>query len=255
MNVYDDHKAWDKAIPAPDFNVAAFQAQIDRITGTVRGQPILMLRWTWDCHQTYFKGTWAEEEVWEYAVAWRNGNPVIPPRWVLHQRYEVGQYRDSWEVTRYIQNPEIGEIMDRGEPPPEWYKHLATLTIHNDFCCHYAMNQDKAKCHGVRYRKPDDQDLDELRKQRREHDILPSMNPHEPLSDAEVQAAFAAANGREKEKQAKLATYRKARWAEFMKDFGFKAPGQGREKKRNYSFDQLPTGFETAPSGLIIPKG
>lgn len=245
---------WNIPIPRPaHFDVAGYQEKIDRITGLAHGRPIIMLRWTWDVHETYFRGTKFEEEVWEYASKWEAGKPFIAPRWVLHQRYERNQYVQSWEASRYIQDPETGEIMDRGEAPPEFYKHLATLTVHDAWCCEWAKNRDKAKCVGADYRSPDEEDLDALRRQRREHDLLPSMNPHEPLSNAEVEAAYAEANGRVQEKEAQLATYRKARWADFIKDYGHKGPGHGgRGPKVNYS---MPTGFEASSGGILIPKG
>ncbi len=240
----NDPKAWSLKIPAPAFDVIGFQRKLDAIAGTSGGKPIVRLMWSWDVHEPKFG-----EEVWRYTIRWENGRRVIAPRWVLEQRLEPGQYYEQWQATRFMKDPGTGEMRDRGEPPTDgYYKHLDTIAEHDEFCCGLAWTEDRRSCVG-KYREPGQDVLDRLNKARIERDLLPYVNPHEPLSDTEIAAAFAEGTSKYKEYEEQLATERKARWQDFVKFYGHK--GMGESKGTLYS---LP-GYTATDGGLLVPEG
>lgn len=112
---YNDVANWAAAgiWQPPSFDAVGYQRKLDQIFGlSPSGDPICRVRWAWECQR------WENIE-WDSfgnAVAgeWRQkyraltveiGNDeyvdISPPRWVLEERFEPGQYARSWELTRY----------------------------------------------------------------------------------------------------------------------------------------------------------
>jgi tRNA dimethylallyltransferase len=161
-----------------------------------------------------------------------------------------GQYWDSWNASRFIEDPGTGEIHDRGEPPPEMYTHLKTIADHNDFCCKFAWQEDRANCFGE-YREPGDDTLAALKQARDERDARPYTNPHEPLSEADIALAMAEGAKQAAEQKAKSAQLAREMWDDYYKLYGHKARGESQGVVRSF-----PTpGFTETKTGLLVPEG
>jgi hypothetical protein len=239
-------KVWDQAIPAPSFNMVGYQSRIDSIVGkSPSGAPIVKLAWTHDVYDLMFG-----KRVYRYGVKDGAVRPFIPPRFVLMQRHERGQYWDSWNASRFIEDPGTGEIHDRGEPPAEMYTHLKTIANHNDFCCKFAWQEDRANCFGE-YREPGDDTLAALKQARDERDARPYTNPHEPLSEADIALAMAEGAKQAAEQKAKSAQLAREMWDDYYKLYGHKARGESQGVVRSF-----PTpGFTETKTGLLVPEG
>lgn len=206
--LYDDPRNWGSPgiWHAPTFNAAKFQKRLNRIVGTSDGKPIVRLVWAWD-HRTrdfYFcdwdsfgRGTKAEFR-YKYRFTTLNlgdGDTmdIPPPRWILEQRYEPGQYAPSWEAGRWMTKT-LGwdkklkaDIKKRFElrpqaPPDGWYGFLRCISDHDadELCCTRA-RQRGGTCWGY-YREPSRLDLDLVQDAVRRRNADPyKWSPHEPL--------------------------------------------------------------------------
>lgn len=239
---------WGDYIPPPGFNAAGYQSRIDAIVGTSEGRPIVRLSWT---HDVFIPRR--GKRLFTYGV--KDGaegalRPYIPPRWVLMQRHERGQWLPSWNQSRYEIDPNTGEIIDSGEPPEDLYTHLKTIAVHNDFCCQDAHEQDRANCFGE-YREPGDDTLAALKQARDERDARPYTNPHEPLSEADIALAMAEGAKQAAEQKAKSAQLAREMWDDYYKLYGHKARGESQGVVRSF-----PTpGFTETKTGLLVPEG
>lgn len=218
--LYNDPRRWGSPgiWDAPSFNAAKFQRRMDRIVGTSDGKPIVRLVWAWD-HRTkdfYFcdwdsfgRGVKAEFRYKYRFTTLDLGNgdtmDIPPPRWVLEQRYEPGQYAPSWEAGRWMTKTvgavekKIGkdengqdivktiDIQKRFElrpqsPPDGWYGFLRCISDHDhdEGCCTRA-RQRGGTCWGY-YREPSQFDLDLVEDAVRRRDADPhKWSPHQPL--------------------------------------------------------------------------
>lgn len=104
-------------VPAPSFDVRGFQKKIDSIVGlNPEGKSIVRLRWARDCKKWLnyewdsFGSTTKGEMVQKYCAFRVDVNDadfveVSPPRWILEERFEPGQYSGSWDAARYVNVP------------------------------------------------------------------------------------------------------------------------------------------------------
>lgn len=237
MSHLDDPKEWGSYIPPP-FDPTGFQRRIDVVTGLApSGKPILWLRWTHDVTELRFG-----VNVFIYGVKDGKTRPFIPPRWVLHQRQEPGQYWDSWQATRYQEGPD-GKMRDRGEPPQDgYYAHLLTIAEHNDYCCDLAYKRDREKCFG-QYKPPDDVLLEGIRRAR---DAREYVEPMAPISERGLQAAAVAAKAKMDAIQAKNKEEQSRLCQEYARDNIHKLYG---DTGTGYSF-----GFAQNEAGLFVPE-
>ena len=244
--VYDNQLKWGTygIWEQPVFDVEAFQSKIDAIVGTSLGQPIVRLVWAWDkrCREAYFTkwdlaGNGIELE-FEYKYRFAkipigNGDTtdICPPRWILEQRYEPGQYAPSWEASRWAEKdigkrhtcnktddqrltescncPDIRQRVELKPPPPAdgWYQFLWTIAEHesNLACCERLPEESRRHCYGY-YRLPLQKDLDRLQRAVKLRDQDKAIDPHKPMPQdvlAEIhRAAFASHKEEERLKQA-----------------------------------------------------
>lgn len=116
---YDDHENW-LAVgiwKAPPFDVDGYQQKLNAIAGvTPSNQPIVRVKWAWDCRKwqntewdSFGNATRGEFRQKYRALTVELGNDeyvdISPPRWVLEERFEPGQYAASWEASRYLTKP------------------------------------------------------------------------------------------------------------------------------------------------------
>ncbi len=222
--VYNNPLRWGDAgiWNPPAFNVRKFQKRIDRILGTADGKPIVRVVWAWQVRR------WEAGEMRQayrfYTARLPNGDTcdLSPPRWILEERFEPGQYMASWIANRYVRRQtgvrEIGtqlrttdefgrpiekpveepvfepvyEVVDSlGDPPLEgFYGYLLTVADHDpDYgCCRRAWKAWKEgkrgilRCWGY-YRPPGDRELQILQQAKAARDANPyKQSPHEPLT-------------------------------------------------------------------------
>jgi hypothetical protein len=140
---------------------------------------------------------------------------VSVPRFAIEERIEPEQFIPSWEAGRYQAQPGTEEVLDRGEPPNEWWRTLWVIADHegkakqgHGSCCRRAEQLDRA-CWGY-YRHPAEWDLDEIRRihQMKLRDDGFTQNPYEPLSEHEMErsmkSAFAIKEKVREKRQAEL---------------------------------------------------
>lgn len=207
---FDDPRNWAKkeCYQQPSFNVRKFQKRLNRICGTSDGKPIVELTWAWDQRNRDFyyvdwdsfgRGTKVEFRYKYRFASFALGNgdtiDIPPPRWILSQRYEPGQYAPTWEASRWkTQNMGADangdEILKRFElrpetPPDGWYSFLRCVADHDSdlACCNRAFRERGAVCWGY-YREPAQFDLDLVQDAIRRRDADPyKWSPHAPLPD------------------------------------------------------------------------
>jgi hypothetical protein len=266
----------------PTFNVKKFQKRLDRICGTSDGKPIVRLVWAWDKRCREFRYTkWDEfgrgvegDHYYKYRAAVIPINDVdtvdiCPPRWILEQRYEPGQYAASWEQSRWAEQcvgqdangqPINSRIELRDAAPPEWYGFLMTIAEHEpgNACCARQWKERKASCWGY-YREPSDRDLDTLQRAVSLRDADPyRYSPHEPLPpEAVSEITRAAFIEEEADKQAKQQQTHDI-WSDFVKTHGWRIFEDRNSKAlRHGKYHFLNNGkskFSVTPSGLLVPS-
>lgn len=204
--MYDDYKQWPLAYEHPRFNVKRFQKKIDAIIGvTVDNKPIARLQWAWDSRE-YIAGDWRAKYRFMTVEVPGGVIDICPPRWVLEERNEPGQYEAAWEAGRYFTDPETKERVDlRGPAPREgWYSYLELVAEHDDgkACCDYLWETERRRCWGY-YREPAQKDLDQLVMAKALRDKNPYNSPHAPLSEATLAEIGREAFTRQEEAKAK----------------------------------------------------
>jgi len=259
---YGTYGIWEP----PVFDVAGFQKKLDAIAGTSLGKPIVRLVWAWDkrCRDPYFtewdiagNGTKLEFG-YKYRVARvpiGNGDTVdiCPPRWILEERFEPGQYTPSWEATRWAEQdigkrhtcnktdaqrsvemcdcPDIRQRIELKPPAPGdgWYNLHRVIAEHepNQACCERLFKEGRQNCWGL-YRLPAQKDLDRLQRAISLRDADDhKVDPHQPMSEEALKhahrAAFAEMEAEEAAKQSEKddLAYASKDWAERMIRNGF----------------------------------
>jgi hypothetical protein len=225
--VYDSERLWTSPgiwHPPENFDAAAYQRKLNEICGlSGDGQPVIRVQWAWAARK------WTNYEWDEFGNAtkgeWRQKYrcltvelpndeyvDISPPRWVLEERFEPGQYERSWESSRYVhdaafcrrcRNMGIGLYetsttctrRDVWGPAPRdgWYNllpHIGMVAEHERGlrCCARLWKSNKEICYG-RYKVPDGLELRILREARRNRDRDAEANPHEEMSVAALEQA------------------------------------------------------------------
>jgi hypothetical protein len=117
--IYDKPSKWSSAgifVPPTHFDKEAYQLLLDEIFGTANGRSICRVSWaweqrkwwnyTWDEFGNATKGEWRQKyTALTVEVGGDEYVDVSPPRWVLEERFEPGQYEKSWESSRYVHDP------------------------------------------------------------------------------------------------------------------------------------------------------
>lgn len=109
--IRDHWRDWDESfVPAPVFDVAAYQERLTAIGGQVKGQPILKLEWGGDAFITKYSD-------WDMA-----GNPINEvkiPRFAIPRRHKIMDYEMYIPVRRWIiseyKPPEQGRPDDNSD--------------------------------------------------------------------------------------------------------------------------------------------
>ncbi len=280
--VLDDPLKW--ATPGiwepPAFNARKFQKRIDRIVGTADGQPIVRLVWAWDKRCRDFRFTkWDSfgrglegEFSYRYRAATVPLNDVdtvdiCPPRWILEQRYEPGQYAAEWERSRWASrcvgkdgsgNPIEQRCELKGPPPFEWYGFLMAVSEHDPgrTCCARRWRDYRVNCWGY-YREPSQSDLDLLAEAVARRNADPyKYSPHEPLPaealDEIQRAAFIEEDIIEQDKKVQIHDL----WSDWVGTHGWRINEPRHAKSLTHGrYHFMPQRrFSVTPSGLLIPS-
>jgi hypothetical protein len=211
----NDPLSWLDARRAPAFDVKRFQDRIDDIVGTNRtGKSIIRLVWSWD---SWFPAFGRKHQRYNFLTLEWDGKliDVSVPRFAIEERIEPEQFIPSWDAARYQSQPGTEEVLDRGDPPNEWWRTLWVVADHetspvqgHGSCCKRAEALERA-CWGY-YRNPSEYDLNEIRRihQLKLRDDQFTQNPYEPLSQREMErsmkSAFDIKEKRKEQKQAEL---------------------------------------------------
>ena len=106
---YDNEKNWTQMgiWRPPSFDAVGYQKKLDQIFGlSPSGDPICRVRWAWQCQRweniawddfgNATKGEWRQKY---RALTVEIGDDeyvdISPPRWILEERFEPGQYARS----------------------------------------------------------------------------------------------------------------------------------------------------------------
>src|SRR5262245_43170426 len=272
--VYDHVERW--ASPniwePPTFDVVKFQERIDNVIGTADGKPIVRVIWAWQSREFFHTkfDDLGKPTRGEHRAKYRFMTVKLPndedvdisvPRWILEQRYEPGQYYQSWQQSRYIRNPETGRLEDkRGEPPADgWYGYLRTVAEHDpdEACCDRAWRDHRRRCWGY-YREPGQKDLDILQKAvyLRDHDPQ-KYSPHEPLPEEALDELQRLAYATEEEPLNKEhSRIQRDGWHSWLNSHGWRAFTQSHKRlKHGHYQPAFPVNqFTETDTGLLIPK-
>jgi len=253
---YDDPRTWHETPLEPIFDTKDYQRRIDEIVGTSNDHSIVRLIWSWKSREFLF-GRWqAKYRAWSVTVG-EEVYDISPPRWILEERFEPGQYFDAWQATRYIKDPATGELLDKGEPPRDgWYGYLHLCAEHepNGACCERAYKCKRRRCWGY-YREPNDADLDLLRRamKRKAEDNF-KQSPHEPLSAetlAEIaREEFAAIEEEEERKSIEVHDM----WTGVMRTHGHRLWTDDPSVLKHGKYHFMNQGYKETPSGLLVPE-
>ena len=248
--------------PPSSFNVAAFQAKLDKIFGLApNGMPIVRLVWAGDiakCYSRFYTewtnaGFGTESELrakYRYATIKIPGTTdyidIPPPRWIIEDREDASRYASIWQQTRWQNGKEM-------RPPPPldgYYCHLMTIAKHDASCCNQA-KEDRVVCWG-QYRKPDARDLAMLNKARQARDADVHIPLDRPLSEQTMELVGRDANNR----ALKRAEYADDQMKQMVDDNALELISQATgidlsDKTKKFS---IPSGMTQKESGLIVPK-
>lgn len=157
--------ASDSTCPLSDEEVAAYQARIDSVIGTTRGNSIAKLVWNGD--KRYWRDiciAWdstgraiefIKRPIVLYRTARKNNGQFlydIPvPRWLLLTRLEPEQYAGTWARDSRVWFPDRSQYVQvKPDVPPEngWYVWFMTIADHDKWCCPQAAEEDRT-CYGL----------------------------------------------------------------------------------------------------------
>ena len=265
-NPLNDPKRWaDLSMikPPATFNAKRFQKLIDRTMGVnAQGKSIVRLVWAWD--QQQFEAGEMRQKYRFYSWQGPDGKiiDISPPRWILEERNEPGQYMPTWQSARWVRVPdEFGlsgyKVIDAlGDPPVDgWYTPLYTIAEHdeNNRCCDKLKVQGR-KCWGY-YREPSWTDIQVLRDARAKRDRTAyKQSPNDPLSEETVMEAFregAAWNEAESiPKQKRLYDM----WVDHIETWGWQIGETNHKRLTHGRHHVMPTKrFGETASGLLVP--
>lgn len=260
-HAYNDPTKWaDPGIwHLPSFNLGNYQKKINRILGTADGAPIVRVVWAW--HVKRWEAGEMRQAYRFFTATLPNGDTcdLSPPRFMLEERFEPGQYMSSWPLVRYIKGRDV-----LGDPPPDgFYGYLLTIADHDPEarCCERARKLWKKgkratfRCWGY-YKLPDEKELEILRQARSKRDAAPyKQSPHEPLS-AQTLAEIALIErswNEEQEARRKLKCHEM--WSDHVRIWGHRLDTIDPTVLHHGKYKFMPQNrFEETPSGLIVPK-
>lgn len=247
LHALDDPKCWDVDIRPPYFDDYAYQKRVDQIAGlNADGKSIIRLIWG-----PRSIGLYGVPRYW--IARKKDGEGFLYTtikRFYLEQRVERAQYFDSWNVARYgtvipadtaekcehcgstddpvevygirrcasCGSTELvkGEVVDKGEPPQEFYRFAWMCANHEDFdqdagweaCCERAYKDGRKRCFGT-FRSPNDYDLECISAAVKRRDNEPYVDPYAPLSAHDL-AAIEMSSGLQTEKMAQAIQQRRS---------------------------------------------
>lgn len=273
--IYDDVRRWPECFrPPADVDVEDYQKRIDAITGlSDSGQSLIKLVWSWNSRE-WIDGVWRAKYRFLTVEIDNKEVDICPPRWVFEERYEPGQYWDSWQATRYhredvtevikdgVVSFEGGRLIDRkGEPPRDgWYNYLVGCqpVEHAFGCCEKMWEQGRKACWGY-YRPPAQPDLDHIGRMvaRKNADNF-KQSPHEPLSVESLEDAQRLAFQKSEKLEEKNRQETVERFNHYDKLYGHLLRDGDRAKHLRHGKFSIPTipitGLKETPGGLIVPE-
>lgn len=118
--LYDNPSKWTSPgifQPPSGFDKKAYQRSLDEIFGlSASGHAICRVSWAWECRKwannawdsfgNAISGEWRQRyRAMTVEVGDDEYVDISPPRFVLEERFEPGQYERSWEASRYLTAP------------------------------------------------------------------------------------------------------------------------------------------------------
>jgi hypothetical protein len=263
---YNNPLLWYDTINPPLFNRERFQRRVDDLTGlTERRQSKILLRWAWESSYEMFGRL---RQRYCFLTLPIKGVPVefSIPRWVMEERIEPEQIRESWESTRYVLDPatvvndvdpgtgnvrkviHAGDKIDKGECPREWFRNLWVIADHDGLCCEKA-DQMSRVCWGY-YRHPDERDIKRVERihAMKVRDDSFNQSPFEVLSPETLEASAKSAFEENRDNKERQSLELDARIDDF---FNLHLDGFVNERPTPMSF-----GPETkrTPGGIYLPE-
>jgi len=230
----DDKAMWPFLEGRPPFDTLAFQAELDKIGGQYDGHSWYRLVWCAD-PLLYVDGEWLPR----YGVFMHDGRVVTPPRWYIEHWQHPASMEAGWQ--RYMDNGQ-GHITDFGELPREGEYHPIHAIEEHDpgkaCCCRI-----DSTCYGY-YRRPDESDLDWVRRDFRARCDAPYQDPRAGVTMEDLERARRYQNELEEQRDAESAAYKHEAATEIAKYYG---------RKREWSKNVTPGAWRKTDAGLIVP--
>jgi hypothetical protein len=268
--VLDDPTRWVVGMRPPFFDREAYQREIDGITGLSGVHSIMKLEWMPEVRDFEYGG-WRQRYVSQYD---EEGQEVSPPRWVIQERFEPGQYWDAWEAARKVFIPtgegepvevdpraleifgqSTGEVLDRGEPPKDgWYGWAWTCASHDGECCQKARaDGEHRKCQGY-YKDPGEEELNRLRWGINESRKDKLVHPHEPLTREDLEEIRRASNYETEQRREAARSELVQRFTDFYNLHAHRLSCGENPKHLKHGKYTFTHGWQETPSGIVIPN-
>lgn len=259
---------WFDTINPPLFNRRKFQRRIDEITElTVRGQSKILLRWAWESNYVMF-GKLRQRYCFLKIPVKGVETEFSIPRWVMEERIEPEQIRESWESTRYVLDPatvvndvdpdtgkvrkviHAGDKMDKGECPREWFRNLWVIADHDGLCCQKAEQMSRA-CWGY-YRHPDDRDINRVERihQMKLRDETFNQSPFEVLTPETLEQSAKSAFEETRERKARQSQELESRIHDVFQTHEYSLAHEG----PRYHFGSEVKPYRKTEGGIYLPQ-
>lgn len=194
--IKDHSSKWDRSfVPAPQFDVDAYQAELNKIAGLSRGEPILKLEWGGSSTVTKYT-SWdlagnptSAQIVPRFALSRNNEildvTEYIPVRrWIISQKNEEGQYR-PWDNSDNVFTDGRGVNCEIADKTDIGHKYLPYIYIGDHSKC-------PKNCCATRlclgdYKIPDGAELSYIKQITYRLANEFTADPYSPISEREIE--------------------------------------------------------------------
>jgi hypothetical protein len=260
---YNNDATWatDEIYRQPDFDLASYQARVDKICGkAANGQSNMIVFWS-PSPQGYKKrycewdkagfGTKTHLRAKYCYFPYDDGEIAVDipvPRWVIEQHQDPAQYLATDELTRW-KTEDNGKQKSQKELRPRYptdgiYLPFLVIGKHNGWCCK-ALKNDSLVCYGD-YRVPDESYLALLKQAVVMRDANETQRTDQPISRQTLRQAAREAASRVQKEQEETRAMRETLLDEHLPEILEMMTG---EKFRDLPAWSLPT--QKTESGLV----